>query len=101
MTNGNTDFNRLDGVNLVSFTGIRKKKKSGECRARSDCTYVQADLNLHIPQNKCSDSNGSRRIKTSKFRYNDRISLPVGQDFIPKDSKNVIFLTARSDKMLM
>ena len=27
-------------------------KKSGECRARSDCTYVQADLALHSPQDK-------------------------------------------------
>ena len=28
------------------------KKNCGECRARSDCTYVQADLALHSPHNK-------------------------------------------------
>ena len=26
-------------------------RNSGECRARSDCTYVQSDLALHSPQN--------------------------------------------------
>ena len=25
--------------------------KAGECRARSDCTYVQADLVIHFSQN--------------------------------------------------
>ena len=29
-------------------------QSSGERRARSDCTYVQADLALHSPQNKCT-----------------------------------------------
>ena len=36
----------------------------GECRARSDCTYVQSDLALHSPQNIFLVANGRIRAKT-------------------------------------
>ena len=32
------------------FVDRNYRKSSGECRARSDCTYVQADLAPHSPQ---------------------------------------------------
>ena len=34
---------------------------NGECRARSDCTYVQADLALHSQQDKAISASGMIR----------------------------------------
>ena len=38
-------------LNRVSFTKSNNKI-IGECRAISDCTYVQSDLAIHSPQKK-------------------------------------------------
>ena len=35
------------------FVDRDQLERSGECRARSDCTYVPSDLALHSPHNKC------------------------------------------------
>ena len=40
---------------------------NGECRPRSDCTFVQADFNLHPPQNKSMVGNG--RIKLNSLKH--------------------------------
>ena len=44
----------FDGASLTQINN----KSSGECKSRSDCTYVQADLALNTPQNKCMVANG-------------------------------------------
>ena len=44
---------------------FRRHNSSGECRARSDCTYVQADLDLHSPQIKYMVVNGWIRDQRS------------------------------------
>ena len=33
---------------ILSF--VTKRLSWGECRSRSDCTYVQSDLGLHSPR---------------------------------------------------
>ena len=37
------------------FVHKNQCQSKGECRARSDCTYVQSNLALHSPQNECRD----------------------------------------------
>ena len=37
---------------LLSHKTIIETIDGGECRARSDCTYVQADLTVHSPKKK-------------------------------------------------
>ena len=49
---------RIIGLNLTEVGD----KKSRECRARSDCTYVWADLALHAPQSKSMIANGRIRV---------------------------------------
>ena len=43
------------------------RQSSRECRARSDFTYVQSDLALHSPQNKCIFMD--TRIKVQVYTY--------------------------------
>ena len=50
-------------LDVILFTK-HTKKESGECRARSDCTYVQADLALHSSLNNFMIANGRVRVKT-------------------------------------
>ena len=49
-----TEDSQLYSAEVESVT-IIQANNNGECRARSDCTYVQSDLALHSPQKK---SNG-------------------------------------------
>ena len=44
-------------------------KGSGEYRARSDCTYVQADLALHFLQNKSMVTKGQDKDETVTFHF--------------------------------
>ena len=48
------------------WTEIRNRN-SGECRARSDCMYMQADLALHSPQNISTAVNSRIRIRIELF----------------------------------
>ena len=47
-------------LNRVSFTKSNNKI-IGECRAISDCTYVQSDLAIHSPQKKKKKDSGSKK----------------------------------------
>ena len=53
-------------------------KNSGECRARSDCTYVQADLDLHAPQNKPMFTKYRIRV-TICLHLNTRLKLSISE----------------------
>ena len=61
----------LDGITLTEKkkTTTTKKKKRwsiGECRARSDYTYVQSDLALHFPHNLSMATNDQIRVKSKE-----------------------------------
>ena len=50
---------------MISNWVLDKNKRliGEECRARSDCTYVQSDLAIHSSQNKPTIANGGIRLK--------------------------------------
>ena len=57
---------QLDVIYLIVLNGVSLTKcynRSGECRTRSDCTYVQADLVLHSPQKTVHDREVRLRVK--------------------------------------
>ena len=55
--------NSLNGITRA-FDERNKSLRHGECKARSDCTYVQADLPLHFPKIKSMLANIWKRVNT-------------------------------------
>ena len=52
-------FIQVFSLGYIVFVDRNVLKSSGECRARSDCTYVQAFLALHSPQKiNCCEQQG-------------------------------------------
>ena len=51
-------------VALSSTNEIKKKKwlSSGESKARSDCTYLWVDLEVHSSKNRFMVANGRMRV---------------------------------------
>ena len=41
-----------------------QKQNNGDCTARPDCTYAQADIALHSPENKSKPANGRVKKRT-------------------------------------